>query len=308
MSLFSCVFLLLFFFHFPPQSLSSSQLSPFPLPLCHPHESSALIQFRNSFSVGKSSSGCHSYDFGTSSPNSTVSWGAGIDCCKWSGVTCDEATGFVIGLRLKCGGLRGIINSNSSLFALTRLQTLVLSRNNFEGSEISPKFGTFRSMTHLDLSHSNFIGQVPVELTYLSNLVRLDLSHNHDLIVETPCLRQIVANLTSLEDFVLSHVNMSNVLPNSFMDMSTSLRHLDLQQNGLSGEFPDSIFYLQNLKVLQLSYNEHLIGSFLKYNCTTSLEILGLSHTKFLVDIPYITQNMKHFVGILTQINIWAIK
>ena len=115
-------------------------------PLCHPSESSALLSFKNSFSVTNERCG---------DSNSTISWGMSEDCCSWSGVSCDEANGHVISLYLHCSGLRGVIDSNNSLFSLTRLQTLLLSRNDFEGSEISPNFGSLSGLIHLDLDRKS---------------------------------------------------------------------------------------------------------------------------------------------------------
>lgn len=113
MSWYSCLCLLLSMFHSASQSLSSP-FSPSHRPRCHSSESAALIQFRNSFSIenyNDSSSDCDYY-FGISNPNTTLSWDSTTDCCTWSGVECDEFTARVVGLHLKCGGLRGVINSN----------------------------------------------------------------------------------------------------------------------------------------------------------------------------------------------------
>ncbi|BBN68234.1 hypothetical protein Prudu_343S000200 [Prunus dulcis] len=91
----------------------------------------------------------------------------GKDCCAWSGVTCEKMT----------GRASRQYPSNSSLFSLGHLKRLDLSSNDFRGSPISSKFGGFVSMTHLDLSYSNFSGPVPSEISHLSTLVSLNLSH-----------------------------------------------------------------------------------------------------------------------------------
>ncbi|CAL9006623.1 unnamed protein product, partial [Prunus brigantina] len=67
--------------------------------LCHAEESSALLQFKESFIIDKSAS-----------RNSS--------CCSWDGVECDEMTGHVIGLDLSSSYLYGSFDSNSSLFSL----------------------------------------------------------------------------------------------------------------------------------------------------------------------------------------------
>ena len=257
MGLFSWLGLLLFFFNLLC-SLSSPLSPPTPLlhhPLCHPYESSALLAFKNSFPIINDTSRCYNPN-----ANSSVSWDMGRDCCTWSGVTCDEITGHVIGLHLPCRGLRGVIDSNNSLFSLSHLQTLILSFNDFEGSTISPEFGRFAGLVHLDLFYSNFAGQVPPELACLSNLVTLDLSSKNDLRADSFSWNRIIKNLTSLQELSLWSVNMSDVLPNSFMNLSISLTSLYLYGSGLKGEFPENIFHLPNLQELDLSYNANLTG------------------------------------------------
>ncbi|XP_024028255.1 receptor-like protein 9DC3 [Morus notabilis] len=242
---------LLLFFLFSPSTSLPALPSPFarPSPLSHPHESTALLQFKNSFSIINDSSYCDKYYGIIGNPNSTMSWNMSRDCCTWSGVTCDEVTGHVIRLELGCSGLRGIIHSNNSLFLLTHLQTLILSQNYFSG-------------------------QVPLEFSYLSRLITLDLSSwSNDLRLETFSLKRIVANLTSLRELSLSGVNMSSVARNSFMNLSESLISLDLSDTEMKGEFPGNIFLLPNLKELDLSYN---------YNLTVELSscnITGFPHS-----------------------------
>ncbi|XP_021815810.1 receptor-like protein 12 [Prunus avium] len=233
-------------------SNSSSSLSSGHL--CHPHDSSALLQFKNSFSVDTS------FDIWT------FVW-RGKDCCTWFGVTCEKVTGHVIGLDFNFG-LRGKIHSNSSLFFLHHLKRLDLRGNDFEGSPISSKFGGFVSMTHLYLSESN---------------VTLD----------TLSLNRIVQNLTNLRELDLAEVDMSSVVPDFFKNLSSSLTTLRLSWCNLQGKFPESIFRLPNLRVLDLRGNENLTGSFPKSNWSSPLETLDLSYTRISVDWHHMTRNFK---------------
>uniref|UniRef100_A0A0V0H5W2 Putative ovule protein n=1 Tax=Solanum chacoense TaxID=4108 RepID=A0A0V0H5W2_SOLCH len=53
-----------------------------------------------------------------------------------------------------------------------------LSSNDFYSSHISPEFGRFSILTHLDLFSSNFSGQIPSEISHLSKFtlfVSIDL-------------------------------------------------------------------------------------------------------------------------------------
>ena len=115
-----------------PNNCSSSLSFNSSTPLCHSHQSSALLHFRNSFSGGQSRCDFISYSY-----PSKNSWKMGTDCCGWDGVTCDTMTGHVIAVDLSCSGLQGPIHPNTTLFSLRHLQRLNLAYNNFGGSAIS---------------------------------------------------------------------------------------------------------------------------------------------------------------------------
>ncbi|XP_062081185.1 receptor-like protein Cf-9 homolog [Humulus lupulus] len=290
MGLFSWLYsLIILFFFFFVTSLSS----PSPPPLCHPHESSALLHFKNSFTFYNHTWFCMEY-YGINNPNNTISWNKNMDCCKWSGVTCDEVTAHVIRLDLTCSGLQGILHSNNSLFSLAHLQSLILSGNDFYDSKISSQFGKFSNMVHLDLSFSGFTGQVPLELSHLSNLVTLDLSWNYDLKPETSSWKRTVANLTNLKELFLSEVNMSSTSPDSFMNLSTSLTSLDLSWSHLQGKLPENVLSLPNLQQLDLSYNSFLNGSFPQYNWSSPLKVLDLSQSGVVIDLPHLCRKFKY--------------
>ncbi|XVF79483.1 hypothetical protein PTKIN_Ptkin14bG0226300 [Pterospermum kingtungense] len=162
---------------------------------CSHDESAALIQFKKLFPINETASECCTSD--TISHPKTNSWKEGTDCCSWDGVTCDNITGQVISLDLSCSCLSGTIPPNSTLFHLSHLQSLDLTWNDFKKSRISPEFGRFSSLTHLNLSNSWFSGPVPYEISYLSKLVLLDLSSYSPLLkLEKSTLTGIVQNLT----------------------------------------------------------------------------------------------------------------
>lgn len=69
---------------------------------------------------------------------------------------------------------------------------------------------------------------------------------------------------------------------------------LILMEVKLKGEFPGNIFQLPNVQELWLSYNESLTSSFPRYNWTSPFRVLCLSSTRFLIDIPYLTRNLKY--------------
>lgn len=115
---------LLLLFHFTSKSFS----------LCNPHDSSALLQFKNSFFVDTSSKPASSYTLDPSCSSfsfKTESWKNNTDCCKWDGVTCDNVSNHVIGLDISCNNLQGELHPNSTLFKLRHLQQLNLAFNYF---------------------------------------------------------------------------------------------------------------------------------------------------------------------------------
>ncbi|KAM2072018.1 hypothetical protein ACFX1Q_040392 [Malus domestica] len=287
------VLVLLLFHHVVIANSSYSSQKQYPS--CPDEEKSALLQFRDSFTIDKSAS---------RSPDAypkVSSWkpaeGGNSTCCSWEGVKCDEKTGHVIGLDLGSSCLHGSINSNSSLFRLVHLQRLNLSDNNFNYSQIPTSIRNFPSLTHLDLSTSVFSGQVPSELSLLSKLTYLNLSLNLDrlsedkdhqsseernyplLKLEASDLGSLVQNLTSLEVLSLSFVNVSSAIPHSMANLS-SLTTLYLRDCHLFGEFP-TYNKGSSLRMIDVSHNK-LQGQLPRSlaNCVM-LEYLVLSNNRF---------------------------
>ncbi|KAJ6376201.1 hypothetical protein OIU77_001047 [Salix suchowensis] len=262
---------ILFLFHFQTTISSSNNSSP--SHFCAHDQSVSLLQFKASFSINSSAS------VNCQHPK-TESWKQGTDCCLWDGVTCEMKTGVVTELNLACSLLYGTLHPNSTLFSLRHLRKLDLSDNHFKSSHISPQFGQFSNLTHLNLNYSVFAGQVPSEISLLSKLVSLDLSKNDNPGLEPISFDKIVRNLTKLRELDLDSVDMSLVAPNSLTNLSFSLSSLSLRRCGLQGKFPGNIFLLPNLETLDLSYNEGLTGSFPSSNLSNFLSVLGLSNTR----------------------------
>jgi hypothetical protein len=66
------------------------------------------------------------------------------DCCKWKGVQCNNQTGYVQSLNLHDSYLSG---------------------------EINPSITEMQQLTYLDLSHNEFIGEIPFQLGLSENQV-----------------------------------------------------------------------------------------------------------------------------------------
>ncbi|XP_062150418.1 receptor-like protein 7 [Alnus glutinosa] len=264
-------------------------------PLCHHDESSALLQFKESFIINKSAS---FFDLPTCDQK-VASWtveGDKSDCCSWAGIECDEDTGHVIGLHLSSSCLFGSIHSTSSLFHLVHLQSLNLSNNDFNGSHIPSQVRDLSRLIDLDLHSSHFVGQIPLEISQLSHLSSLDLSYNDPLELKKTSLRSLVRNLTRLQTLDLSRVNISSTVPNILTNLS-SLKSLSLVDCGLHGEFPVGIFKLSNLRFLSVRENNGLTGYLPSFTWSSPLETLDLSFTSFSGELPASMGNL----GFLTK-------
>ncbi|GLT28249.1 hypothetical protein SLA2020_031950, partial [Shorea laevis] len=226
--------------------------------LCSHEEALALLQFKTSFSIDYTVPDpyyCGGHFYTKPNYSKIESWKEGIDCCSWDGVSCDNVTGHVIALNLRCSFLYGTFPSSSTLFFLRNLQSLNLAFNDFRDSKIPSEISQFTRLKHLDISDSWFSGQVPEEIAHLPKLVSLDLSNYYissNLILETTTFKNLVHNLSEVRELVLNGVNMTSVNPRFFMNLSSSLISLRLFNCQLRGNFPNSIFRLPNLKRFSL--------------------------------------------------------
>ncbi|XP_039029311.1 receptor-like protein 7 [Hibiscus syriacus] len=257
---------------------------------CLYSERSALLQLKESFILKKSASGHPKFG----------SWKGegedGGDCCSWDGVECDDSTGHVTGLDLGSSFLHGSIHSNNSLFQLHHLRKLDLSDNDFNGSKIPLAIGRLSRLSHLDLSFSEFSGQIPYEVLELSKLVILDLSGN-DLELRKPSLKSLAERLINLKHLNLDGVKASSTIPQSLANLS-SLTYLSLEYCELHGEFPVDVFQLPNLQYLSACDNTFLTGRLPEFAKNTSLEGLGVARTSFSGELPKSIGNLKSLRGL----------
>ncbi|XP_050387315.1 receptor-like protein 6 [Argentina anserina] len=289
MGLFKCLFLFLIIIFFNQCNTSTSREQS---SYCHDEERSALLKFKHSFTIRCSlASGLEG------AYPKVLSWtsaqgGNNTNCCRWDGIECDEQTGRVIGLDLRSSCLYGSINSNSSLFSLVHLQRLDLADNHFNYSQIPTRIRNFPRLTHLDLSASVFSGHVPAEVSQLVKLSLLNLSSNTEpssgaelLKLEESDFRNLVQNLTRLEHLRLGYINISSTIPYTMANLSF-LTTLDLHKCELFGDFPVTIFHLQNLRSLYVRDNQDLIGYLPEFNQSSLLITLDIHGTRFSGNFP----------------------
>ncbi|KAH1211703.1 Receptor-like protein 6 [Glycine max] len=273
---------ILFWLLLPYFILASSSSSSF----CNPHDTSALLLFKNSFTLNTTSL---YYDYSSCS-SKTESWKNGTDCCEWDGVTCDTISGHVIGLDLSCSNLQGQLHPNSTIFSLRHLQQLDLAFNDFSGSSLSSAIGDLVNLMHLNLSYSQISGDIPSTISHLSKLRSLHLGDYQSMMrVDPYTWTKLIQNATNLRELNLDGVDMSSIGDSSLSlltNLSSSLISLSLGDTKLQGNLSSDILSLPNLQQLYLSFNKDLRGELPKSNWSTPLRYLDLADTAFSGNIP----------------------
>ncbi|GAY67881.1 hypothetical protein CUMW_259950 [Citrus unshiu] len=279
-------------------------------PLCHDDERSALLQFKES----RISNDFYASKFDCRP--TMASWKpeeGNVDCCSWDGVHCNKNTGHVIKLDLSHSCLFGSINSSSSL-------------SKFFG-ELPISMGNLGSLKELDLSQNGYFGQITSSLRNLSQLFFLDLAQNsyrgtidsnnlqgpfpvpppgtiHYLASNNNLTGEIpswICNLNILESLVLSHNNLSGLLPQCLGNFSNELSVLDLQGNNFFGTVPNTFIKESRLGVIDLSHNlfQGRIPRSL-INCS-KLEFLGLGNNQ-------ISDTFPSWLGTLPNLNVLILR
>ncbi|CAO2187326.1 unnamed protein product [Urochloa humidicola] len=144
--------------------------------ICRQDQRAALLRLKAGFHFNyTASSNCQWYL--TFELKDLSSWKVDTNCCNWEGVTCDGTLGYVTELNLYAYCISGNISSSSDIFNLTKLRSLNLAYNNFDGSQWpTPGFEQLTDLKYLDLANSGLSVDVPIQNGQLSNLETLDLS------------------------------------------------------------------------------------------------------------------------------------
>ncbi|KAK9218199.1 hypothetical protein WN943_006836 [Citrus x changshan-huyou] len=172
------------------------------------------------------------------------------------------------------------------------LNALNLSHNLLIGFDQHPILlpGNNGDLVTFDLSSNNLQGPLPVPTPGTVNY----LAFSSSLTGEIPSW---ICNLNILESLVLSHNNLSGLLPQCLGNFSNELSVLDLQGNNFSGTIPNTFTKESRLGVMDLSHNlfQGRIPRSL-INCS-KLEFLGLG-------INQISDTFPSWLGSLPKLNV----
>ncbi|KAI5004361.1 hypothetical protein ZWY2020_031604 [Hordeum vulgare] len=165
------------------------------------------------------------------------------------------------------------------------------------------QFDRLPLLTHLNLSHLGFQGQIPTGIGGLINLISLDLSANYDLgdvytyddgtdvlYLQVPNFQILVANLNNLTELYLDGVDMSSSADwcHALAKYLPRLQVLSLSYCNLVGPICPSLSNLHSLTVINLQDNFDMHGSpfpelFMDFH---NLSVLQLAGTNLQGPIP----------------------
>ncbi|GAY68105.1 hypothetical protein CUMW_261570 [Citrus unshiu] len=171
------------------------------------------------------------------------------------------------------------------LLRSTELMVLDISNNNLSG-HIPSWMGNFSELSFLLMSKNLLEGNIPVQFNNLARLQILNISENN------LCGSMIsTLNLSSVKHLYLQNNALSGSIPNTFF-RDSALETLDLRDNYFSGRIPHQINEHSNLHALLLRGN-YLQGPIPHQLChLRKLGIMDISHNRLNGSIPACITNM----------------
>ena len=147
--------------------------------------------------------------------------------------------------------------------------------------EIPPELSELTELGGLTLDNNNLTGPIPRELSKLSNLGTLRLSNNY-LTGEIP---PELSNLHNLATLDIGGNQLTGEIPRELSKLS-NLKILRLGNNYLTGEIPSELGDLTNLDILDLSGNQLTSEIPTELGELSNLEVLRLGNNYLTGEIP----------------------
>ncbi|KAK3121399.1 hypothetical protein QOZ80_8BG0652310 [Eleusine coracana subsp. coracana] len=167
----------------------------------------------------------------------------------------------------------------STFSKLTNLRIMFASDIEFTG-KIPDFLGSLTKLEDLRFQGNSFEGPIPASLSNLTKLTSLRIGD----IVNGSSSLDFIGNLTSLNVLILRNSRISDNLATVNFSKLAGLTLLDLSFNNITGQIPESILNLQNLRFLFLG-NNSLSGS-LPNAKSPSLNNLDLSYNQLSGSFP----------------------
>ncbi|KAK6124382.1 hypothetical protein DH2020_041875 [Rehmannia glutinosa] len=134
---------------------------------------------------------------------------------------------------------------------VSTLKQLNLSYNPFSPGRIPPELGNLTNLEVLWLTETNLIGEIPDSLGRLGRLTDLDLAYNS----LTGLIPSSITELTSAVQIELYNNSLTGEIPSKGWSKMASLRRLDASMNELTGSIPSELCELP-LESLNLYEND----------------------------------------------------
>ncbi|PON32513.1 Serine/threonine protein kinase [Parasponia andersonii] len=193
----------------------------------------------------------------------------------------------------------------ASLSNCSKMETLSLSANNFQGVLPNSISNLSTQVTELYLSYNQLSGTIPEKLENLVNLIVLSMASNLFQGVIPASLGKLenlqvlalfgntlsgkipssLANLTQISYLALSQNNFDGSI-NPKIANCQYLQYLEISQNNLSGTIPKEVFSLSSLYFLDLSQNSFIGILPAEVGKLKAINQLHLSENKMASEIP----------------------
>ncbi|KAJ3693842.1 hypothetical protein LUZ60_009322 [Juncus effusus] len=266
----------------------------------------------------------------TEDPNRILSSWIGPNVCTYRGVYCSEPpdqsaisspSKVVAGIDLNKANLKGILVKELAL--LSDLTFFHVNTNRFTGT-IPDSFSELQFLTELDLSNNQFSGRFPTGTILIPQLKYLDLRFNvfsseiPDELFEKN-LDAIFLNNNRFEGDIpmslwsspasvitLANNNLTGNIPTIFSSVSSRAKELLLLNNKLTGCIPESLGYLSDIEVLDLSFNS--LGGQVpsSLSCLAGIQVLNMAHNELTGEVPDLLCDLKRLVNLTVSFNFFS--